>query len=243
MVANGYGTQAREVFDGMFGGFRRYASHLAGGFDDLERMLTAISNLGDPSQLTRPQLERLDELASFLETIDFNNSVPWPESDADVRVAWYRLVATLGGLDLGILAAEATVLRTELDAVDDYGALFSLVGRQPPADLNRWYLVDQPDEAAALAVSMLELPRATPLVAGQVLAEHPNPDRVAPCILRVLPYLTREVVPAAVYAYLSLVDDEESAASLSCSEDESVRFAVARTCPLLDDCGVPTESG
>ena len=154
---------------------------------------------------------------------------------AEVRPDWYRLIAALGGFDASVLAAEARHVQKELTA-NDHAPFFSLLDVRPPAEPTCWTRVDDPAAGASLAVRMLALHRATPFVAANALAAHPERDATAAMITSVLACIPDESKRPAVWAYLQLVADQSSAAAaLAGSVDDGVRAALAAVWSLTED--------
>jgi hypothetical protein len=219
-----------------------------GDFDaEVKRTLETIAAIAPSAELTRAQTRRLDELASFFETLDIDHGTPWVRTDAleRIREPWYRLIAALGGFDTAVLAAEAQVVQQEL-AVDETGSLrafYSLLDAAEEAPLDHWERVADQGGGRDLAVHLLVGGWALAAVCAKALATHPDRRKTVEAIEARLPAVPRQSKEAAVWAILSLADDSEATAErFAAHDDAAVRTAVASLMKLTED-GSPTPLG
>ena len=124
------------------------------------RLLEIIVGLAPPATLCRIQARRLDSLADLIETSDFGHAtereVTAGLTKAPTRAQiCLRAAALLGGLDLGVVAAQAIQVREEM--AEEGNTPFSLLwddGRK--LDLDDWTRIPDPGATAeALADAML----------------------------------------------------------------------------------------
>jgi len=246
---NGHAELVREASKEMFA--TRALGQLAREFADIDveinRTLETVGGLAVPAVLAKSQLRRLEELAAFVEALNLNYGGAWVKgSTLDQWGEWYRLIATLGGFDLAVLAAEAEVVRAELVSRDDdrgFGLFFSLFDSPAPVKLDRWSDVSDPAAGRQLAVQLLAGPLAVAVVAAKVLATHPERGQTADSVRTVLPALPRRSKRPAVWALLKLTDDvDHISTQLAAEADEAIREAVA-SLVRLTEAGRPTALG
>ncbi len=213
--------------------------------EDIGRTVDAVASLAEPAALDTVQRRRLAELASFLDTIDFNRHGTWSTGSwlDKLRKDWYALIAALGDFDLAVIAAEAAVVQYELATEPDHDPLFSLLWVNKPARLTRWDLVPNQAQGRELAILMLAAPRMTSVIAARALAAYPDRAGTALLIERIIANLPRDSKQPAVRAYLSVVSDWRVAAKqLAGDDDEAIREAIASIVPLTR-LGQPTYFG
>lgn len=215
--------------------------------EDVRDALEIMAKLSEPATLPLGQERRLEELASFIETLNLNSTSAWLSGEALRQLGreWFGLIAVLGGFDAAVLAAEARVVQREmaLEEKHSHAPFYSLFDGAEGVELRHWERVPSPGEGRELALRLLHAPFGLAIVAAQALATHPAEDETAAAISGVLSNLPREAKRPAVWAYLHLIRDVGAAAiHLATSKDEAVREAVATLIPLAPD-GRPTSLG
>jgi hypothetical protein len=214
--------------------------------ENILNVLKATSALGEAGTLDRRKERRLDELASFITTLNLDDPsayLPGKENHS-LRVEWHRLIARLGGFDEAVLAAQAKIVLDEL-AAEEQGsnaAFSSLFDGAAEAELLRWDRVQDQAEARKLVLFMLRLSRGLSKVAAHALASNPDRETTASAITDVFPGMTRDCLRAATWAFLNLVDNWEAAVHLAKSDYPTVRGTIARLAPLVEN-GELTELG
>ena len=108
-----------------------------------------VAELGRPPELTPAQMTRMDELADYVETLDLNNVSSWPliKRTEDLPPI-LRLVAALGGFDIDVLSAQASLVVERMKATGDNAPFFSLFDQARRRDLDHWQNIN--DHASAV---------------------------------------------------------------------------------------------
>jgi hypothetical protein len=236
----------RALYGAMFAA-KDFASPFKQMDEAIDHLLGILSNLAPSSALGLAQERRLTELASFVETLNLNDTSAWLLGDRGktLRDPWIRLIATLGGFDTGVLSAQTAVLlrEAESEGEDVHKAFFRLFDVGKRAELARWDRVHNPSDERQFLLQVLRWPRGSAVVAAMALGAHPERDDTASALRNILLDLPRKSVEAAVWAYLKLVPDEETAAAqLAQWQSDAVREAVASHGPLASE-GRPTQLG
>jgi hypothetical protein len=214
--------------------------------EEILKTLTMIAHLAPPSNLTKSQERRLNDLGEFVETLNLNDMSSWPSHGTldDMREPWYRLILGLGGFDASILAAQAQLVSRELawdaagqeDKSHPRGAYFSLFDGSRPRDLEHWENIDDIQVGSDLAVHLLGGGSGLAVVAAGALANHPDRDGTGYAIERRLTDVDHRSTRAAVWAALKLSNQRDEAIRRLAEHGEpAVRAAVASLCDLLDD--------
>jgi NACHT domain len=248
---NGYTDLANAAWKDIFA--TKAFEQLTHGFMDIDidvrRTLDTIASLAVPAVLAKSQRRRLNELAAFVEALNLNHGGAWLKGSTldRLREPWYRLIAAVGGFDLATLAAEAEVVRAEELSQKDgdrrHDLFFSLFDSPAQTNLDRWSNFADPPAGRELALQVLAGPWAVAIVAGQVLATHPQRGETARAIRALLRTLPRTSKKPAVWALLKLTDEVEPiAAQLIAEPDEAIREAVASVVRLTE-AGGPTSLG
>lgn len=161
-----------------------------------------------------------------------------------VRGDWIDVIATLGGFEKGVIAAQAGVVERE-QAFDSGGhsPFVDLYAFTTTAELSQWGRVSNAKRARSLLLRILRSGRGSAMVAARALAEHPDREGTAAAIQSTWDTLPRDSVIFAVWAYLKLMGEKEGlVASLADSRNDHVREAVARVVTLVEN-GRPTSVG
>ncbi len=137
--------------------------HIVAGHAEIEdRFLQLVEALGAPEELSRVQARRLDSLADLVTTSDFGNAPEYEVSAAlerapdQVKVS-LGAAALLGGLELGVVAAQALQVRQEIATESQPGMPFHMLWDQAQKlQLRDWSRIAEPvPTATALASAML----------------------------------------------------------------------------------------
>ena len=221
-----------------------WSSFTAATDEAIDDVLKAMSHVAPPRELTLREARRLTELAALAKTLDMNYSAGLLLGGrlAPLRPAWIRLIATLGGFDHRLIAAQAAALIQEGAFENDgAGGVFSrLFDVGEKVELVNWQGVADQSGARELLLQVLDSPDMTAVIAATALASHPDREGTATAIQSVLPDLSIDSTRAAVWAYLELVDDKEAGAMRLAGWPQAfVRRAVAEFADLVKE-GKPT---
>jgi len=123
--------------------------------DATRRILEMIVGLARPTRLARSDQRRLTQIICLIQASGFESA---PEREAIAAVAeareqlkvLLRVTAERGGLDLGVVAAQAAELLAELDSVapGDEGPILMLGDGNAELPLGPWEAVTAPEEVA-----------------------------------------------------------------------------------------------
>ena len=213
---------------------------------DHDDVLSLLVQLAPHAELSLSRERHLSELASLVETLNLNDLSAWLSGEKwrALRRDWIDLVATLGGIDKGVIAAQAAVAKREqASGSGRHSPFVDLYAFANEAELCHWDGVSDAKRARPLLLRVLHSRRGSAMVAARVLAGYPDAEGAAEEIRRTWDTLPWESVVFAVWSYLQLTGEEkERIASLARSDNEHVREAVAKIGPLTED-GCPTSVG
>jgi hypothetical protein len=137
---------------------------------------------------------RLDELADFCETIRFNDLSSWPSRNYRYEdlLSLAKIVLILGGFDAGILAAQARIMLSRIEAFGDNDPFFALFDQPAPRSLDNWH--QMPDQAKAVQVLIRAFfnGHGPALVAANALRESPVAHLAVPLLTNALPEFESE---------------------------------------------------
>lgn len=158
MIDHGHAAAVEEIHRASTEQMRAWIERMGNGRDPALDLLAALA--GPPhGVLDRQQRRRLDELANVLETMDLNDVSSTLDGKMHlghgIEVA--NLVITLAGLDHGVIAAQAQIVRDRMACFEDdrlspYFALFDLADA---LDLDRWNDLTDVEPALLMAVELL----------------------------------------------------------------------------------------
>lgn len=248
LFRNGYRDVAMELYESFYRSslsevMTRSFRRMDKDHDDVLRLLV---QLAPHAELSLSQGRRLSELASLVETLNLNDLSAWL-SEKEWRVLrrdWINLIATLGGFDKGIIAAQAAVVeREQAFEPGRHSPFVDLYAFARAAELSQWDRVSDVEGPRSLLLRVLHGRRGSAMVAARALAEHPDAKGTAEALRSTWDTLPRESVVFAVWSYLELMEGgRERVASLAHSRNENVREAVARVDSLVE-AGRPTSVG
>jgi hypothetical protein len=153
----GRGDLWSKNYKDLFSSMKVFADDTAAFCDLWKKFLLQISTFAQPAQLPLVQKRRLDELADYLATLQYGESIPrdiWNAFQNETGLGWLlQTVAVLGGFDLRVLAAEALVaLEMEDRAADSMGFLFDA---SRPRELLHWSVLPDPLPAVETLVQFV----------------------------------------------------------------------------------------
>jgi hypothetical protein len=197
---------------------------------DYRRLLQHLAR-HEPSALTASERTRLDELADFLETMNFNHLGTTIAPGPDVR-SLIELAARLGRFDLGKIAAEADVLLRRIDETagghDPFFALFDLATEH---DLGDWDAITEKSSAVELCLRILTWSYGSAVVAANALYGAPIADLAVAKLRELLPRVASrdDHVVLVATVLCSLIDGPEPDVWVD-ADDPFLRLAAARLC-------------
>ena len=164
LEVHGFGALVEEI-DGARGrdGLADHWGDIVARHAEIEdRFLQLIQELGTPEELSRVQARRLDGLADLVTTSDFGSAPEYEVSaglenaPGDLKLS-LGVAALLGGLELGVVAAQARQVRQEIATEDQPGMPFHMLwDRGQTLELREWTRISDPvTTATALAEAML----------------------------------------------------------------------------------------
>jgi hypothetical protein len=234
LSGGGYGAEVKEIR-------RKDRERIAQAFQSLNgfdegkyfRLVDAIAGLGRPSELTPAQSTRMDELADYVETLNLNNINSWPLiNEPDELPQVLRIVASLGGFDLGILSSQAGLVSERIRQSGSRTPYFSLFDQAVSRSLNRWNNIADPASAVLAIGKLFTLGVGNALVGLNALWKFPDPDLAAPMLRELLPQVSgspphQRLVAGAL---CSLRGVPEPDCWLD-SDDPGLRECLASDCP------------
>ena len=195
---------------------RKFSAFMIDFHGGWKRFLSLLVRLGEPREVALQQRRRLDELADYLETLDFRSQVPADTLGAlehETRIPWLlRTVAMLGGFDLDLLASEAQLaLDLEEESGDSMGFLFDSASA---VELERWDRIEDVPETEEALVELVGSTRWVCFLAITALEHTINPDKTSALLVAKLDsyphyqrlhaaWLANELHPSASRARLS----------------------------------------
>lgn len=214
---------------------------LAEGFADFrgatEKFLDDVASLAPSTELTRRQQRRMDELAMLVEALNLDVVSAWAVGDAleDFWQRWVRAVASLVRLPMPVIAAQAAIVRAEIEDEDTlYEPFLSLHLHPGDPDFGGWENVEESEECRDLALRALLGPPGLASVAALALASHPDSQETSDLILAEMNRVPPLSKLAAVWACFATSTDKRALAErLSQDRDASVREGVAQVSPVL----------
>jgi hypothetical protein len=181
----GHHDLARRVDDDLAVARRRRAELFSTEDRDATRrhLLGLVAALAPPSVLTQTEVRRLDALCELAHTAAFAWLRPELErKHPGTAACWVEAVARLGGFDLGVLAAQASVVLAEPDAdelLDDEARERRVEG---------WDAVADPETMVAGLVDAIgKLPRKAASTLAAAIATSPIPWRAVALLETIIP--------------------------------------------------------
>jgi hypothetical protein len=234
LAENGYASEVRNIRRKQRERFARTFAPLADFRHDRHRRLLAIvAELGRPPELTLAQMTRMDELADYVETLDLNNVSSWPllKRTKDLPQI-LRLVAALGGFNIDVLSAQASLVAERMNATGDNAPFFSLFDQARKRDIDRWQSIDNQMSAVRMIGTLFTDGLGNARVALNALWEFPSPDLAAPMLRDLLSRVRssprhQRLVALTLY---SLHGTPEPECWLD-SDDPVLRAVLATICP------------
>ncbi len=260
LAGNGYAREVRNIRRRQHEKLARtFASFADFDHDQHRRLLAMVVELGRPLELTLAQMTRMDELADYVETLDLNNVSSWPliKRTKDLPQI-LRLVAALGGFDIDVLGAQASLVVERMKAAGDNAPFFSLFDQARRRDLDRWQSINDHASAVRLIGTLFTDGLGNALVALNALWEFPDPDLAAPMLRDLLSRVSSSPRHQRLVALTlhSLHGTPEPGCWLD-SDDPVLRAVLASICPATihgrlnpilskllddDDCNVRAEA-
>lgn len=239
MIGHGHADAVAEIHRASTEQMRALFEQIGNGRDPVLDLLAALASQTQ-GPLSRQQRRRLDELSNVLETMELNDTSSTLDGKMHmghgIEVA--GLVITLAGLDDGVIASQAQVVRDRMSCFDDdrlspYFALFDLADA---LELDRWSDLTEVEPALELAVKLLWGGLGSAWVAVRVFDEAPRTpaaiDALRDTVVRLEGQSPRHLSCAAACLTAQLGDLEPQ---WRASANPMLRRVVAQLAPVERD--------